>query len=834
MGSQKQNNIPKFLQNGSEMAQLIAGKDWKEHALGEPENWPMALKLTLNTMLNTAFPKFLLWGEKYYNFYNDAYRPSLGTHGKHPYIIGKGFDEAWPELKETMKPQIDVVFSTGKPTWHENQLIPIYRNGKIEEVYWTLSYSAIFGDTMEISGVLVTCIETTDAVKNVKRLEESEDELKFAINAADLGTWDYNPLTDQLKTNHRLKGWFGLPITDEIKLEQATNAIIAKDRERVNRTIQNALSWESGGKYDITYTIQNKETKQKRIVRALGRAWFNENRKAYRFNGTLQDITEQQKVVNHLKLNEERFRRLVKEVPVGIAIISAEDYTIKVVNEMALMIWQKTLDESLNMPLFDVLTEIKDSISPIFESILRTKKAKKGMEYPFVLERNGVKETGYFNFIFKPILENNQVIEIMLVAFEMTETVKAKFKLEESERQFKNFVMQSPIAMGVLRGEAMKIEMANNSLLNQFWRKKKEEVLGKGLLEIFPNLSDSKYPEIIQSIIKTGIPVSEKESYAALQDENGIWEFYVDYIYAPLRDVDGNVSGVMVTTTDVTDRVKAREKLEKFSKDLEKQVALRTTQLKVANNKLQVSIQNLENRNEELEAFAYVSSHDLQEPLRKIQMFISRILEREQDTLTDKGKTYFDKITDSATRMRILIDDLLTFSRSNKKDAEFEETDLNLIVKEVIDNLSEGIENSRAQITCTSLPTITAIPFQLHQVFTNLIGNAIKFSRKNTIPKIHITAEAATSKEITFHKLQKNTKFYKIAISDNGIGFPKEMAYKIFEVFQRVHSQQEYKGTGIGLAIVKKIVLNHDGVIVAESKEGEGTTISMFIPKNRL
>lgn len=834
MNTSNQRNTPKFLQNGSEMAQIIAEKDWTKHPLGIPENWPISLKLLLNTMLNTAFPKFLLWGEEYYSFYNDAYRPSLGNEGKHPFIIGKEFDEAWPELKETMKPVINSVFDTGKPTWQENQLIPIYRNGSIEEVYWTLSYSAVLGDTMEINGVLVTCIETTTAVKNVKRLEESEDELKFAIEATDLGIWDYDPLRDKLKTNTRLKTWFGLPITDDVELDQATNAIIEKDRDRVNKTIQTKLTWQSGGKYDVIYTIQNKETGQKRIVRALGRAWFNENKIAYRFNGTLQDITEQQKLVNTIKLSEERFRRLVKEVPVGIVIIDAENFVIKVVNDMALMIWHKTLEESMNTPLFEVLTEIKEAILPIFKTVIKTKKAKKGMEYPFVLERNGIIETGYFNFIFKPILEEQNVVEIMLVAFEVTETVKAKFELEESERQFKNFVMQSPIAMGILRGENMQVKMANNALLEQFWHKKKEDVLGKGLLEIFPNLSDSKYPEIIRNIIKTGLPASEKESYAVLKDHEKTWDLYVDYNYAPLRNLEGKISEVMVTTTDVTDRVLAREKLEQFSKDLEQQVTLRTKQLKIANDKLQVSIQSLENRNEELEAFAYVSSHDLQEPLRKIQIFISRILEREQDSLTEKGKGYFDKIIDSATRMRTLIDDLLAFSRTNKKDAEYETTDLNLIYKDVLDHLSDSIESSKAEITTTALPTIAGIPFQLNQVLANLIGNAIKFSKKDVIPKIAVSAELATNKDIEIHKLRPNTAYYKIIVSDNGIGFPNDMEHKIFEVFQRVHSQQEYKGTGIGLAIVKKIVVHHGGVIFAESKEGQGTSMSMLLPKEKI
>jgi len=508
-------------------------------------------------------------------------------------------------------------------------LLPMYRNGNLEDCYWTFSHSPVKDEKNQITAVMTILTETTDSVVNLKRLEEREDELEFAIEAADLGTWVYDPVNDKLKSNDRLKMWFGLPVTEAISLEIATNAIIKEDRKRVNDAIAKVFKYESGGKYDISYTVRNRENGRERHVRALGRAWFDANKNVYRFNGTLQDTTELQQSLEKLKRNEERFRLLVKEIPVGIAIIGIENFVIKVVNDMALTIWHKTHEESVNKPLFEVLTEVKDGILPIFNEVISSKKGQDGLEYPFILERNGIKETGYFNFIFKPILRNGEVDEIMLVAFEVTDTVRARFNLEQSEKQFKNFVMQSPIAMGILKGYDMQVQMANETLLKLFWRKEKQEVEGKGLLDIFPNLAQSKYPDIIRSILQTGVAVSEKESFASLEDEKGVWEFYVDYDYKPLREIDGTISGVMVTTTDVSDRIKARKTLEDFSKHLEKQVIERTDQVTEANNKLQLSVHNLQNRNKELEAFAYISSHDLQEPLRKIQMFSDKIADRE-------------------------------------------------------------------------------------------------------------------------------------------------------------------------------------------------------------
>lgn len=819
-----------FLNNGGEMGQLMREKDWSKTPLGEPMLWPQSLKNSLSLLLNSQYPMLLYWGPDYYCFYNDAFRFSLGNEGKHPKILGAKGELAWSEMWSTLGPLLLGVLTDGKPTWKENLYLPIDRNGDLEDAYWTFGYSPIINENNQISGVLTICTETTDSVIALKKLEQSEDELKFAINSTDLGTWDYDPINDKLKTNNRVKGWFGLPPTEDIELYQATNAIVEKDRQRVTDKISEVFNWESGGKYDISYTIRNKQNGQERYVRALGRAWFNENKEAYRFNGTLQDITDQQKSLDQLKLNETRFRRLIKEIPVGVAILSVDNYVINVANDMALFIWQKTLEEAHNKPLFEVLTEIEEGISPIFEKLISTKEASYGTEYPFILERDGVKETCYFNFIFEPILDNNEVTEIMLVAFEVTDAVKSKFELEESELQFKNFVMQSPIAMGILRGEEMIVEMANESLLNNYWRKTKEDVFGKGLLDIFPNLNESKYPEFIRKVLRTGTPISEKESFVSFKDGNDSWEMYVDYNYAPLRNLDGTISGVMVSSTDVTERVETQKELELFSRDLEKKVVERTNQLKEVNDKLYLSIKNLEDRNKELEAFAYVSSHDLQEPLRKIQMFADRIATRDLDTLSEKGLQDFNKITSSAGRMRTLIDDLLAFSRTSNNDAKFEEANLKVLLEDVIDVLSDKIKSTKTIIDYDELCTVKVIPFQIKQVFQNLLENAIKFTKENEPPKIKISTKIVLGKDLVELNLLENQKYYEISFVDNGIGFIPEYADQIFELFQRLHGKLDYKGTGIGLAIVKKIAHNHHGTIIANGEEGKGATFILYIP----
>ena len=304
-----------FLQVSGEMAQRTRAFDWSSTAVGSIEGWPQSLRTAVSIVLRSRFPMFIWWGKDLVQFYNDAYRPSLGKDGKHPSALGQRGEDCWPEIWPVIYPLIEQVLRGGEATWSEDQLIPIYRNGALEDVYWTFGYNAIIEETGAVGGVLVVCYENTEKMLDYQKVRESESQLSFAIDAAELGTWDYNPLTGKFSANHRLKDWFGLVPTNQIDLSEAIDAMLEEDRGRVTAAIQSALVYASGGHYDIVYSIVNKVTGQVRIVRAKGRAWFNEEHIAYRFNGTLQDITDQE--IARLKLEQ-------AEKKVWLAIGSAD------------------------------------------------------------------------------------------------------------------------------------------------------------------------------------------------------------------------------------------------------------------------------------------------------------------------------------------------------------------------------------------------------------------------------------------------------------------------------------------------------------------------------
>ena len=234
--------------------------------------------------------------------------------------------------------------------------------------------------------------------------------------------------------------------------------------------------------------------------------------------------------------------------------------------------------------------------------------------------------------------------------------------------------------------------------------------------------------------------------------------------------------------------------------------------------------------NKELESFAYISSHDLQEPLRKIQTFASLIIEREETNLSDYGKDLFHRMQAAAKRMQTLIRDLLAYSRTNTTELTFETTDLNKVIAEVKEELKEELEEKYAVIETTQLCEAIIIPFQFRQLLHNLIGNSLKFSKPNQLPIIQITSEIATGLKLKNENLSPQNKYCHITISDNGIGFDDQYNKKIFEVFQRLHDKNEYNGTGIGLSIVKKIVDNHKGIVTAKGQPNGGATFEIYIP----
>ena len=255
------------------------------------------------------------------------------------------------------------------------------------------------------------------------------------------------------------------------------------------------------------------------------------------------------------------------------------------------------------------------------------------------------------------------------------------------------------------------------------------------------------------------------------------------------------------------------------------------TEKKANERALEEKNMELERSNIELASFSYAASHDLQEPLRKIRAFISRILLQENENLSPTGKDYFSRITKAAIRMQELIESLLSYSRASTGETILIPTDLNEVLRETKENMRELIEENNAIIEASALPKVRIMPQQIQQLLTNIISNAIKYKKEDQPPVITMKAEKVSASEIKIERSSSANQYWKIMISDNGIGFEPQYSSKIFELFERLHGRSEYEGTGIGLAICKKIMQNHKGIITAEGELGRGATFNIYLPE---
>jgi hypothetical protein len=282
----------------------------------------------------------------------------------------------------------------------------------------------------------------------------------------------------------------------------------------------------------------------------------------------------------------------------------------------------------------------------------------------------------------------------------------------------------------------------------------------------------------------------------------------------------------MILALDVTHQVLARKKIEDI-------VIQRTKELNDAYNALKSNNEELKKSNNNLEDFAYAASHDLKEPIRKIRTFANRIRANVGQELIEQNLHYFDRMDKSTERMQVLIDDLLEYSHVSTATGFVEDIDLNKKIKLVLEDLELEVADRKAKVTAAPLPVIKGHRRQIQQLFQNLITNALKFSKPGVPPEINITHSLVTGEDVPLFNLSEQHRkqpYHLIEISDNGIGFEQEYSDKIFKMFQRLHGKAEYSGTGVGLAIVRKVVENHKGYIRADSEPGIGASFKVLLP----
>lgn len=374
------------------------------------------------------------------------------------------------------------------------------------------------------------------------------------------------------------------------------------------------------------------------------------------------------------------------------------------------------------------------------------------------------------------------------IAVDITQMINTEEALKQANEQISLFVKHTPAAVAMF-DENMRYIVASDRWYSDYGLKG-QEIIGKSHYEIFPEINNMpEWKEIHNRCLKGAIEIREKDLFPR---SDGSFDWLRWEIH-PWKTGEDKISGIMMFTEVITDRIKAEEELTELNEQL------------IASNK-------------ELEQFAYVASHDLQEPLRMVSSFLQLLEKKYKNQIDEKANQYIGFAVDGAERMKILINDLLKFSRLGTYREEEVEVDCNNIVEETLKLYQHTIREAKVLINVSSLPVIKARKIQIEQLFQNLISNALKY-RKDTAPVINISC---TDKENS----------WQFAIRDNGIGIDPKYFDKIFVIFQRLHGKKDYSGTGIGLAICKKIVEQWGGEIWVESVEGEGSVFKFTFPKN--
>jgi PAS domain S-box-containing protein len=462
----------------------------------------------------------------------------------------------------------------------------------------------------------------------------------------------------------------------------------------------------------------------------------------------------------------------------------------------------------------------KDSIKGILRRLAQ-KETLQNCEADLVCKDGSIRHVAINSSV---LWENEKFIHTRCFTIDVTEQKRAAQAVRESEARFKTMADLVPLVIWTTD------EHGNCNFLSVRWK----ELTGKSSEEGLGNL----WVNFIHPDEKVNIVNSWNSSFRARKPFearfrllNASGGYTVSYANSsPRHDANGQLTGYFGILQDISTQEQIKSSLEKIVLDRTEDLRKRNAELKQAENALKQKNIELEKINNDLSSFAHVASHDLQEPLLKIQAFSERLFELEGNKFSDKGKNLYKQINDSSDRMRTLIQDLLSYSQSNDKEGKFETLDLNVLVREIVAELEVRISDKKAKIENLGLPTLNVIQFQFHQLFLNLLSNALKFSRENADPVVVIKSELLQGDAVPDFLDHLVRSWYHIIISDNGIGFESQFSEKIFDMFHRLHSRSEYEGTGIGLAICKKIVENHGGKIIAEGRINTGAAFHIYLP----
>ncbi len=637
-----------------------------------------------------------------------------------------------------------------------------------------------------------------------QQLEAQAEQLLEAQQLAGMGSffWDIKGGANSSYTQSALK-IFGL--TTPTGLQAFMQDVHPADRERLKAAIDKAFN--EDGIFECEYSYI-KDGIEKRI---WSRGFINfENGKAVSMKGTIMDVTQKYKLLQSLQQSQELYQQAQALTHIGNWSWCIADDEVLWSDEMYRIYGLPPQSEKITFERFmSFLTAAdREKRSQEIQQSLQTHQAQ---DYFIkitaadgkikMLKGKGEVITDAFN----------QPQKLNGTCQDVTKEYLLNKELQEKEQNFKQLINNAPDAVIVINAES----------IITLWNPKTETIFGWTAAEVIDK-------PLTDTIIPARYKAAHEQGMKRFLDTG---EAHILNKTLELTACDKNKNEFYISLTISQTTQAGQTAFIAFVRDISEQ---KNTQLELQNKTDLLEYKNLELKriNEELESFNFAASHDLQEPLRKIHTYSSRILDKSKQLLPPQVASDFDKIMTAAARMQNLIQDLLQFSQNTLQEQQAEPVNLNAIIEEVKNSFLSDIEEKQVQLNVEQLPVVKVAAFQFLQLFINLLSNAIKYQQPGVSPVITISSTVINSSNINFAGILPATNYLRISVADNGIGFEQEYAEKIFDLFTRLHSRQKYEGTGIGLATCKKIVHNHQGFINAQSSPGKGAAFYIYLPQD--
>ncbi len=747
--------------------------------------------------------------------------------GKGDSVLGKPLAEALPELKgQEFLEILYNIFETGETYEARDSRAELVVNGIPKTTYLDFSYKPLFNAEGEVYGIMDMAINVTERVIANRQIEETQRQV--------LASFEQSPVGIAILDKENLVFTLANPFYCEL--------VGKKINDLVNKSLLDALP-EIKGKgfdqilYDVietgnTYTANEVEVEFFRNQKFETIFVNFSYQPQYRTDGSISgvlvvviDVTVQILSRRKVESSESKLRSVIMNAPAGIGLFVGRDLIIELPNNTFIDIVGKGPDIE-GKPLRIVMPELILEDQPflrILDDVYTTGIMFQSNGSQVKIVKDGVMTYNYYNITYSPLFdENNEIYAIMDIAIDVTDAVLARQQAEGAEASLRNAIELAELA-------TWSFDIRNKTF--HYSQRFKDWL---GISEEKENLEEAF--GILTEPYR--IEVDDKIREAVNPNGSGTYNYehpIINQITGQTRiihaqgqvffDKTGNPEILGGSAQDVTQE-------RELQQQLEFEVKKRTEELQETNAELADAIESLQKTNSELAQFAYIASHDLQEPVRKIGMF-SKMLENSLGPIDSKSAKYLSKINVSSSRMISLIRDVLSFSELSKEHQTFEAVDLNEIVIGVLSDFDLFIEQKNASVTYGELPVIEAIPLQMSQLFSNLISNSIKYSREGINPVIDISVTELSEQEALKHGISEAGAYCKLEFQDNGIGFDQEHASRIFHIFQRLHGKTEYTGTGIGLAICKKIAENHYGKIYAVAESQKGALFVILLPKRQ-